>query len=81
MEYVDEGDRLLNLEYPSDIAKNEYLVVIDRSGDVIVRRMFLSFDEALQVENRIDIYSVIRMNKLKSLNVLKIEDLGDEEEI
>ena len=59
--------------------KDEYLVVIDVSGDVIVRKMELSVVEAKLVESRLDIYSVIRMDKLDSLKLLTMNDLSNEE--
>jgi hypothetical protein len=68
------------VEYDLAPSKNEYLVVIDRSGDVIVRKMELSEAEAKLVESRMDIYSVIRMDKLNSLKMLSLTDLGDEED-
>ena len=64
----------------SYLMKDEYLVVIDRSGDVIVRKMELSIAEAKLIESKQNIYSVIRMDKLNSLKLLTIDDLSDEEQ-
>jgi hypothetical protein len=59
--------------------KNEYLVIFDRSGDVIVRRMILSHSEAHAISSRVDIYSVILVNTLTNLPLISVEDLGEEE--
>jgi hypothetical protein len=56
-----------------------YLVVIDRGGDTIVRRMVLKHFEVKVLEMRIDIPYIIKMNQLDQLPMLSVADLGEEE--
>ena len=69
------------VEYDIIPTKKEYLVVIDRSGDVILRKMELNDLEMRLVENRIDVYAVISMSKLSQLRTISMADLGEEEDV
>lgn len=59
--------------------KEEYLVVFDRGGDVIVRKMLLTMSEAQMIDNRWDIYAMLRMDRLGMISTISVEDLGEEE--